>query len=218
MLWKREKQPKEITKSDLQEYLNNIPTKKYNYRNSIKAPILSYYNTVLDKKWKKLKIGRKDVTQKDILTHADFEKIIGSTKLEKARQMLSMMKEIGVRNFEARNAKITNLMPGNFNIRIMGKGNKERDIPMSSKAFTSLYNYALRNKRKNCDLIFPNKKNKPYSKEWLRSLVVDTANNAGIDKHITPHSYRRTFCTMIYYGNKKDLVLTSRLMGHANIN
>jgi len=59
MLWKREKQPKEIIKSDLQEYLNNIPTKKYNYRNSIKAPILSYYNSVLDKKWKKIQNWKK---------------------------------------------------------------------------------------------------------------------------------------------------------------
>ena len=85
MLWKREKLPKEITQSNLQEYLNNIPTKKYNYRNSIKAPILSYYNTVLKKNWKKFKIGRRDVTQKDILTHEDFEKIIESTKSEKKR-------------------------------------------------------------------------------------------------------------------------------------
>lgn len=132
--------------------------------------------------------------------------------------MLKMMKEIGVRNFEARNVKITNLKSEYSKIRVMGKGGKERDIPMSSKAFMSLYNYAMKNKRENCNLIFPNKKNKPYSKEWLRSLIVDTANNAGIDKHITPHSYRRTFCTLIYYGNNKDLVLTSRLMGHANIN
>lgn len=62
MLWKREKLPDDITKKDIQEYLNNIPTKKYNYRNSIKAPILSYYNSVLDKKWKKFNIGRKDTT------------------------------------------------------------------------------------------------------------------------------------------------------------
>ena len=62
MLWKRGKLPKDIIKSDLQEYLNNIPTTKYNYKNSIKAPILSYYNSVLEKKWKKFQIGRKDIT------------------------------------------------------------------------------------------------------------------------------------------------------------
>lgn len=128
------------------------------------------------------------------------------------------MKETGVRNFEARNVEITNLKIGTNTIRILGKGNKERDIPMSPKAFMSLYSYALKSKKDNCILIFPNAKNKPYSKEWLRTMVKNTTKIAGINKHITPHSYRRTFCTMIYYGNNRDLVLTSRLMGHANIN
>lgn len=128
------------------------------------------------------------------------------------------MKETGVRNFEARNVEITNLKIGTNTIRILGKGNKERDIPMSPKAFMSLYSYALKSKKDNCNLIFPNAKNKPYSKEWLRTMVKNTTKIAGINKHITPHSYRRTFCTMIYYGNNRDLVLTSRLMGHANIN
>jgi len=39
---------------------------------------------------------------------------------------------------------------------------------MSPKAFISLYNYAMKTKREGCNLIFPNSKNKPYSKEWLR--------------------------------------------------
>ena len=81
------------------------------------------------------------------------------------------------------------------------------------------YKFALENTNKKNQLIFANHKTKKeYSKQTLGNWVRNTSLNAKINKHITPHSYRRTFATMIYYGNGKDLVLTSKLMGHANIN
>jgi len=65
---------------------------------------------VLDKKWEKFNIGRKDVKSRDILTHRELALIMNVCRTDKVRLMLRLLFETGVRNKVARLIKISNLM------------------------------------------------------------------------------------------------------------
>lgn len=65
---------------------------------------------MLDKKWEKFNIGRKDVKSRDILTHRELALIMNVCRTDKVRLMLRLLFETGVRNKVARLIKISNLM------------------------------------------------------------------------------------------------------------
>ena len=111
----------------------------------------------------------------------------------------------------------------NDTIRTLGKGSKERVIPLGAKAKTALKNYLKEreidiklstSKKKNEDKLFLNNFAEKINRQWVYSFI----RNLGdiIHKSISPHTIRHTFATHLLE-NGADLRVVQELLGHANI-
>ncbi len=106
-------------------------------------------------------------------------------------------------------------------VRILGKGNKERIVPIPSKSLAVIKKYILEVRKnfniKNNNVIFLNKKGNPMRCESVESMLRYVCKEVGIKKRITPHKLRHSFATHLL-DNGTDLRVIQELLGHSNIN
>jgi integrase/recombinase XerD len=104
---------------------------------------------------------------------------------------------------------------------VVGKGAKERLVPIGAPARRALERY-LRDVRPGLDegkgagRVFLNARGRPLRREAVWTLVANAARRAGITKHVSPHTLRHTFATHLIEGGA-DLVAVQELLGHADV-
>lgn len=108
-------------------------------------------------------------------------------------------------------------------IRVIGKGNKERLVPIGQEALHQIKMYLEgdRNRMMNIDpsakdILFLNRRGKKLSRVMIFNIIKEAAANAGIDKTISPHSFRHSFATHLVEGGA-DLRAVQEMLGHASI-
>ena len=106
-------------------------------------------------------------------------------------------------------------------IKVMGKGKKERIIPLGNTALNSLYIYisnyrAFLVKNDTCNYVFLNKNGTKISRQGVFKILKELANNADIKKEISPHTLRHSFATNLL-NNGADLRVIQELLGHENL-
>ena len=129
----------------------------------------------------------------------------------------------GLRVTELINLRISNIFPELEMIRVIGKNNKERLIPIGKSALyhISLYLEGDRNRMMNIDksaedILFLNRRGRKLSRVMVFNIIKDAASNAGITKTISPHSFRHSFATHLVEGGA-DLRAVQEMLGHASI-
>lgn len=128
----------------------------------------------------------------------------------------------GLRISEVSDLLISNYYADAGFIRIIGKGNKERLVPIGSQAvkFVNLYLENYRNKidpkKDHNDTLFLSKRGKALSRTMLFYIIKDTAKKAGIEKNVYPHSFRHSFATHLIEGGA-DLRAVQEMLGHESI-
>jgi len=126
----------------------------------------------------------------------------------------------------ARVSEVVNLKKDNVNLEIgflrcVGKGNKERIIPLGKKAVACIQKYIESSrpsfvKNKESGGLFLNRFGGKISRQSLWKLIKKYARDAGIKKHIKPHSLRHSFATHLLEGGA-DLRSVQEMLGHSNI-
>lgn len=170
------------------------------------------------------KIGRK---LPDVLTLMEIdmiEKAIDLSKPEGHRNkaMIETMYSCGLRVSELINLKFSHTFFDESFIRIVGKGNKERLVPISNKAMTEIRYYCenYRNhlplKRMHEDFIFLNRNGRPLTRVMVFTIIKQLAEKAGIHKSISPHTFRHSFATHLIEGGA-DLRAVQEMLGHESI-
>lgn len=170
------------------------------------------------------KTGRK---LPDTLSAAEIEKMIEVVDLskpggERNRAIIETLYGCGLRVSELLNMKISNLHPDMDFVKITGKGDKERWIPVGSSALDqiSMYLNHVRNhldiKKGNEDYVFLNKNGRRLSRVMIFYIVKNLAKNAGIEKNISPHTLRHSFATHLVEGGA-DLSAVQAMLGHESI-
>lgn len=104
-------------------------------------------------------------------------------------------------------------------VRVMGKGRKERLVPLGSKALKAIDNYLkFRNHwdSEKQQTLFVSKTGKPLDRIYIWSMIKTYAKKAGIVKNISPHTLRHSFATHLL-DNGADLRVIQEMLGHANI-
>ncbi len=105
-------------------------------------------------------------------------------------------------------------------VRVMGKGGKERLVPIGKKALLAIDNYLLnfRDTQKNKDLtaLFLSKKGKPLNRIAIWKIVKYWAKKADIKRKISPHTFRHSFATHLLDAGA-DLRVIQEFLGHSNI-
>ena len=138
------------------------------------------------------------------------------------KAMLELLYATGLRASEIINLDTTNVDLVNMVVRVHGKGNKERIVPISKMAikYLALYLMDYRSmlfvkKKKACDKLFLNNHGDGLTRQGLYKILKELSVNAGIDKDITPHVLRHSFAThLIECG--ADLRSVQELLGHEN--
>jgi len=137
------------------------------------------------------------------------------------RTMLELMYACGLRVSEEANLKIENILFEQSLLRVTGKGDKERVIPVGSSALNLLLKYVnkirpeLKPKPTN-STVFLSKTGKPLNRERIWAIVKEAALKAGIQKNIYPHTLRHSFASHLLE-NGADLRIIQEMLGHADI-
>ncbi len=146
----------------------------------------------------------------DTMDTSDFFKL-------RDRVMLELLYSTGIRVHE-----ITTLDTGdvdfvNEEVKVLGKGGKERIVPCGGKAITLLRDYMKKLKSYGAaDILFINQRNGRLTPRSIEMMIKQAAIKAGIDKKVTPHTLRHSFAThMLDHG--ADLRSVQELLGHANL-
>jgi integrase/recombinase XerD len=163
----------------------------------------------------------------DTLSFEEIENIIGQIDLSKPeggrnKAMLELLYSCGLRVSELVNLKISQLYFDVGFIRVLGKGDKERLIPIGRSAvkYVDIYLEKIRVhiavKPGNEDVVFLNRRGSKLTRVMIFLIIKELAAKAGIKKTISPHTFRHSFATHLVEGGA-DLRAVQEMLGHENI-
>ena len=163
----------------------------------------------------------------DVLSFKEIESIINSIDLSKPeggrnKAILETLYSCGLRVTEAVNLRISCLFLDVGFIRVIGKGDKERLVPIGSDAvkYINIYRNDIRVhlnvKPGNEDILFLNRRGTKLSRVMIFLIIKELAKLAKINKTISPHTFRHSFATHLVEGGA-DLRAVQEMLGHESI-
>jgi integrase/recombinase XerD len=163
----------------------------------------------------------------DVLTFDEIEAIIGEIDLSKPeggrnKAILETMYSCGLRVSEVVNLKISALYLDVGFIRVTGKGDKERLVPIGESAikYITIYKRDIRVhmpvKKGHEDILFLNRRGAKLTRVMIFLILKDLVKKAGITKNISPHTFRHSFATHLVEGGA-DLRAVQEMLGHESI-
>lgn len=170
------------------------------------------------------KIGRK---LPDTLSIKEIDKIVAAIDLsnpqgERNRAIIETLYSCGLRVSELTNLKISDLFFEEGFIKVTGKGDKQRFVPIgnSTQKYITIYKNEVRTHipivEAFSDTLFLNRRGKQLSRAMIFTVVKQLAEKAGIHKTISPHTFRHSFATHLLE-NGADLRAIQLMLGHESI-
>lgn len=138
------------------------------------------------------------------------------------KAIIEVMYSCGLRVSELTNLKISDCLFSEGFIRVTGKGNKMRLVPIGNEAikYAKIYQFDIRNQlgieHGHEDFLFLNRRGKSLSRVMIFLIIKDLAEKAGIHKNISPHTLRHSFATHLVEGGA-DLRAVQEMLGHESI-
>ncbi len=228
----KKKTTDDLKKNDIQEFiriqtqnmlsvptiLRRISSTKNFYLFLERERIINFEISDLDKPKgsKKLPVCISIEEVEALLNAPDLDKNEG----QRDRAMLEVMYSSGLRISELLNLTMRQINFQRGMLRIVGKGNKERIVPIGDYALEYLNKYINDGRRKsinrNSDFVFLNRYGEPLSRVYFFKQVKKYAKEAGIKEEISPHTLRHCFATHMLE-NGAELRAVQEMLGHANI-
>jgi integrase/recombinase XerD len=172
-----------------------------------------------------LENAKAESTLPDVLTVAEVDKLLSSPDLTSKMgyrdlAMLEVLYATGLRVSELVGLNLGDIDPLGF-VRCLGKGNKERIVPIGSKALAAVQAYLERCRAKivkdrSQRALFVNARGKRISRQGFWKILNHYKNQCGIKKHLSPHTLRHSFATHLI-ANGADLRSVQQMLGHADI-
>ncbi len=137
------------------------------------------------------------------------------------RAMLEVLYGAGLRISELLNLRLGEILLDNSFVRVVGKGDKERIVPIGRKAITAVRKY-LRDcrpgllRKRSTDCLFVNQRGGKLSRMGFWKILKGHVRKTGLRKRITPHTFRHSFATHLLEGGA-DLRAVQEMLGHADI-
>ena len=179
---------------------------KYFFKNYLKMNIVD-----------EIKTPKKIKSLPKVLTKQEIKDLFKATRFGRNRLMLQFMYGSGARVSEVVKLKIEdiNIKERTAMIR-SGKGAKERMIILSKEWIKDLKKYFKKKKIKG-EFVFSKKNGTPLSTDTVQRIVRESAEKAGIHKHVTPHSLRHSYATHLLEAGTNIRYIQS-LLGHSSLN
>lgn len=229
------KTPADIVLKDLQQFIQGIAKMGINATSQARiiSGIKSFFkyclieNIIIKDPSVLLEAPKLKRALPDVLSFDEIEKIIAAIDMStpdgtRNRAILETMYSCGLRVSETVNLKLSNLYLDIGFVRVIGKGDKERLVPVGSDAIKhiKIYKENIRNhitpKKNNEDIVFLNRFGSGLSRVMIFYIIKDLAKKAGITKIISPHTFRHSFATHLVEGGA-DLRAVQEMLGHESI-
>jgi integrase/recombinase XerD len=163
----------------------------------------------------------------DTLTEGDIERLLAapdtSTVLGlRDRTMLEVLYATGLRVTELVSLRVTEINLRQGVVRITGKGSKERLVPLGEEAISWVQRYldsgreALLKNNLHEDIVFPSSRGQAMTRQTFWHRIKVHADNAGIKRHLSPHTLRHAFATHLL-NHGADLRVVQLLLGHSDL-
>jgi integrase/recombinase XerD len=163
----------------------------------------------------------------EVLSIEEIDRILGEIDLSRPegrrnRAMLEVLYSCGLRVSELNNLRLSHVYFDKNYIKVSGKGNKERLVPLGRTAMKEIRNYFPdRNslpkiEKEHEDVLFLNRRGRKLSRVMIFSIVKDLVASAGINKNVSPHTFRHSFATHLIDGGA-DLRAVQEMLGHESI-
>ncbi|MCM1151298.1 MAG: site-specific tyrosine recombinase XerD [Alistipes sp.] len=169
------------------------------------------------------KVGRQ---LPDILTTEEIDRIIATidTSTPKGRRdsaILEVLYSCGLRVSELTSLRLSDLFFGEGYIRVIGKGDKQRLVPVSTTARNKIRRWLedrreMEEKCKNEDAVFLNNRGGKLTRVMIFTIIKQATIRAGIDKQISPHTFRHSFATHLLEGGA-SIRQVQEMLGHESI-
>ena len=159
----------------------------------------------------------------DILaaTHRQLRRYLGELDRAQYLALLEFLYACGARVSEASGLLAANVDFGSGQVKVFGKGSKERIVPLHDMAVSSMRAYAtwarpLILRDRTCDYFFVSTRGNRMGTDAIRKMFKDALRQAGLDESLSPHDMRHTFATDLLDGGA-DLRSVQEMLGHASL-
>ena len=232
---KKEVSPTKVTQQDLidfLEFIGELGLSAYSHARILSGIKAFYrfmvYEQLMDHDPSELleapKLGRK---LPDTLEFHEIEELLAAIDLStpegtRNRAMLETLYSSGLRVSELTDLKMSNIYEDIGFLRVIGKGNKERLVPIGREALKHIKIYRdqvrvhVTIKRGQEDFLFLNKRGSSLSRVMIFMIIKDLAKKIGLKKTISPHTFRHSFATHLIEGGA-DLRAVQEMLGHESI-
>lgn len=163
----------------------------------------------------------------EVLTYEEVQLLLSSVDLSlpngtRNRAMLEVLYACGLRVSELIDLRLTNVFADLGFVKIVGKGNKERIVPIGKMALKHLQLYIQKERVHTSpdpsadNIVFLNNRGKKISRVLVFLIIKELCEKAGIQKSISPHTFRHSFATHLLEGGA-DLRAIQDMLGHESI-
>ena len=227
--------PLEISYENIQEYLFQLSKQKFSERSQARwiSSIKAFFKYLAEDEAREdnpttlLESPKLGLYLPDTLSFEDVERIIKainiSTDLGRRNQcMIEVLYGCGLRVSELIDLKISNINFKELYLKVDGKGDKSRFVPLATYTAKLIKEYIqeIRSKykiNKKCeDVLFLNSRGSAMSRVIVFIIIKELTEKAGINKKISPHTFRHSFATHLLQ-NGADLRYIQEMLGHSSI-
>ncbi|MDE6046563.1 MAG: site-specific tyrosine recombinase XerD [Alistipes sp.] len=162
----------------------------------------------------------------DVLTTGEIDRLLATidTTTAKGRRdsaMLEVLYSCGLRVSELTSLRLSDLFFGEGYIRVIGKGDKQRLVPVSATARSKIQHWLddrreMEEKSRNEEAVFLNNRGGKLTRVMIFTIIKQAAVRAGIDKQISPHTFRHSFATHLLEGGA-SIRQVQEMLGHESI-
>lgn len=211
-----------VTAADIRAYLGQFDSLKMSTIGKKLSVLKSFFGWLTSEEIlprdpsAKLKTPKIEKRMPKALTIAELELLRESCVTVRQRAFIEVMYATGCRLSEVFGIDRAGINQQSMSCRVIGKGNKEREVYFSFKAMYHLNKY-LRSRTDNCEALMVTER-RPYrrlSKRGIQREIDVIAEAAGLSGKVSPHVLRHTFATLTL-NNGAELVAVQELMGHAD--
>ena len=217
----------------IKNYLyNNISNKKSRSQARSISSIKSFFNYLIFEGYIKkspisdIESPKLEKNLPEVLTELEIEKLIKSFDIkenfgQRNRTIVEVLYGTGIRVSELVNLKLSNIFFKENIIKIIGKGNKERFVPLGDIASNEIKKYLkIRDNSiidsKFSDIVFLNRYGRGLTRSMIFKIISDSYKRIGLNKKISPHTLRHSFATHLLK-NGADLRTIQLILGHESI-
>tara|TARA_B100000900_G_scaffold361752_1_gene334654 strand:+ start:257 stop:1165 length:909 start_codon:yes stop_codon:yes gene_type:complete len=225
--------PKKCSSSTVKRYLyKNFSNKKSRSQARSISALKSFFNYLLfegeinSSPLNDIESPKIENKLPEVLTEDEIKKLISSVNLEaefgqRNKTIIEVLYGTGIRVSELTELKLSNIFFNENILKVTGKGNKERFVPLGKIASIEIKKYLndrdkLKINSKFSDILFLNKYGRQLTRSMIFKVINDSSKNAKIYKKISPHTLRHSYATHLLK-NGADLRTIQLILGHESI-